>query len=128
MVPAEYIKPVQQGIIEAMSNGVLAGYPVVDVKAELYDGSYHDVDSSEMAFKIAGSMAFQEGNDRHYTILSDSPSSNYDKLEPIMLKIIKSITPKTQQKPPIGEFDNSSNNTDVGDKSNKKQPSFMTSK
>ena len=52
VVPSEYIKPVEQGIIEALNNGVLAGYPVVDVKAELYDGSYHDVDSSEMAFKI----------------------------------------------------------------------------
>ena len=61
VIPQEYIKPVEEGIKEAMSNGVLAGYPVVDIKAELYDGSYHDVDSSEMAFKIAGSMALQEG-------------------------------------------------------------------
>ena len=61
VVPSEYIKPVEEGIKEAMNNGVIAGYPVVDVKAELYDGSYHDVDSSEMAFKIAGSMALQEG-------------------------------------------------------------------
>src|SRR5580698_1681737 len=61
VVPGEYIKPVEQGIVEAMSNGVIAGYPVVDIKAELYDGSYHEVDSSEMAFKIAGSIAFQEG-------------------------------------------------------------------
>ncbi len=60
VVPREYIKPVDEGIKEAMLNGVLAGYPVVDIKAKLYDGSYHDVDSSEMAFKIAGSMAFQE--------------------------------------------------------------------
>jgi elongation factor G len=59
-IPREYIKPVDEGIKEAMLNGVLAGYPVVDVKARLYDGSYHDVDSNEMAFKIAGSMAFQE--------------------------------------------------------------------
>jgi elongation factor G len=61
VVPGEYIKPVEQGIIEAMQNGVIAGYPVVDIKAELYDGSYHDVDSSEMAFKIAGSMAIDTG-------------------------------------------------------------------
>ena len=61
VVPSEYIKPVEQGIEEAMANGVIAGYPVVDVKAELYDGSYHEVDSNEMAFKIAGSMALQEG-------------------------------------------------------------------
>jgi elongation factor G len=60
-VPQEYIKPVKQGIEEAMGNGVIAGYPVVDISAELYDGSYHDVDSNEMAFKIAGSMALQEG-------------------------------------------------------------------
>ena len=59
-VPKEYIKPIDQGIQEAMEGGVLAGYPMVDVKVELYDGSYHDVDSNEMAFKIAGSMAFKE--------------------------------------------------------------------
>ncbi|WP_129600970.1 elongation factor G [Anaerophilus nitritogenes] len=59
-IPREYIQHVDAGIQEAMKNGVLAGYPVVDVKVELYDGSYHEVDSSEMAFKIAGSMAFKE--------------------------------------------------------------------
>ena len=59
-IPKEYIKPVDEGIREAMNAGVLAGYPVVDVKIELIDGSYHDVDSSERAFKIAGSMAFKE--------------------------------------------------------------------
>ena len=59
-IPKEYIKPVDEGIQGAMQTGVLAGYPVVDVKATLYDGSYHEVDSSEMAFKIAGSMAFKE--------------------------------------------------------------------
>jgi len=59
-IPKEYIGPIEQGITEALENGVLAGYPVVDVKVELVDGSYHDVDSSEMAFKIAGSMAFKE--------------------------------------------------------------------
>ena len=61
VVPREYIKPVEQGIREAANTGVLAGYPVIDFKATLYDGSYHEVDSSEMAFKIAGSMAFKEG-------------------------------------------------------------------
>ncbi len=61
VVPKEYIKPVDQGIQEAMNSGVLAGYPVVDVKVTLYDGSYHEVDSSEMAFKVAGSMAFKAG-------------------------------------------------------------------
>jgi elongation factor G len=60
VIPTEYIPAVQQGIKEALENGVKAGYPMVDVKVELIDGSYHDVDSSEMAFKIAGSMALQE--------------------------------------------------------------------
>lgn len=60
-VPKEYVGPVENGVKEALGNGVIAGYPVVDVKVTLYDGSYHDVDSSEMAFKIAGSMALQEG-------------------------------------------------------------------
>ncbi len=60
-VPREYIQPVENGIVEAMETGVLAGYPVVDLKAELYDGSYHEVDSSEMAFKVAASMAFKDG-------------------------------------------------------------------
>jgi len=59
-VPNEFIPPIQKGIVEAMENGVLAGYPLVDMSATLYDGSYHDVDSSEMAFKIAGSMALQD--------------------------------------------------------------------
>ncbi len=63
-IPKEYIKPVDEGIREAMGSGVLAGYPVVDVKVELVDGSYHDVDSSERAFKIAGSMAFKEAMKR----------------------------------------------------------------
>lgn len=60
-VPREYIGPVDQGIQGAMEAGILAGYPVVDVKVELYDGSYHEVDSSEMAFKVAASMAFKDG-------------------------------------------------------------------
>jgi elongation factor G len=61
VVPREYIPAVDKGVQEAMNNGVIAGYPVVDVKVTLYDGSYHDVDSNEMAFKIAGSMCFKEG-------------------------------------------------------------------
>ncbi|MPW25030.1 elongation factor G [Alkalibaculum sp. M08DMB] len=60
-IPKEFIGPVDQGIREALDNGVLAGYPVLDIKVTLLDGSYHDVDSSEMAFKIAGSMAFKDG-------------------------------------------------------------------
>jgi elongation factor G len=61
VVPKEYIPAVDKGVKEQMENGVLAGYPLVDVKVTLFDGSYHDVDSSEMAFKIAGSMCFKEG-------------------------------------------------------------------
>ena len=61
VVPKEYVKPVEEGIREAAESGILAGYPVIDFKATLVDGSYHDVDSSEMALKIAGSMAFKEG-------------------------------------------------------------------
>jgi len=74
VVPKEYIKPVDQGIKEAMEGGVLAGYEMVDVKATLYDGSYHEVDSNEMAFKIAGSMAFKEAARKASPVL----------LEPVM--------------------------------------------
>lgn len=59
-IPKEYIKPIDQGIQEALTRGILAGYPIDDVRIELYDGSYHDVDSSEMAFGIVGAMAFQD--------------------------------------------------------------------
>ena len=74
VVPKEYIKPIEEGIREAAETGVLAGYPVIDFKATLVDGSYHEVDSSEMAFKIAGSMAFKEGCKQAKSVL----------LEPIM--------------------------------------------
>lgn len=74
VIPKEYVTPVDKGIQEQMENGVIAGFPVVDVKVTLYDGSYHDVDSSEMAFKIAGSMAFKEGAKKGRPVL----------LEPIM--------------------------------------------
>jgi elongation factor G len=60
-IPREYISSVDKGIQEALESGIIAGYPVVDVKVELIDGSYHDVDSSEMAFKVAGSMAIKNG-------------------------------------------------------------------
>ncbi|ANY74205.1 translation elongation factor G [Paenibacillus ihbetae] len=73
-VPREYIAPAQQGIEEQMKNGVLAGFPIVDVKATIVDGSYHDVDSNEMAFKIAGSMALKAAKDKCQPVL----------LEPIM--------------------------------------------
>jgi elongation factor G len=81
-VPKEYVKPVQEGIREAAESGTLAGYPVLDFKATLYDGSYHDVDSSEMAFKIAASMAFKDANKKAGPIL----------LEPIMK--VEVTTPK----------------------------------
>lgn len=74
VIPQEFIKPINKGIEEATSTGVLAGYPVVDVKATVYDGSFHDVDSSEAAFKIAGSLAFKEAMRRAKPII----------LEPIM--------------------------------------------
>jgi len=81
-VPKEFIKPIDQGIKEAMEGGVLAGYEMVDVKATLYDGSYHDVDSSEMAFKIAGSMAFKEAARKASPVL----------LEPVMS--VEVVTPE----------------------------------
>jgi elongation factor G len=74
VVPKEYIKPTEQGILEALQGGVLAGYEIVDVKATLFDGSYHDVDSNEMAFRIAGSMAFKEAARKAAPVL----------LEPVM--------------------------------------------
>ena len=74
-VPREYIKPVENGIRETLENGIIAGYPMIDVKATLYDGSYHDVDSNEMAFKTAGSLAIKEAARKAAPIL----------LEPIML-------------------------------------------
>ena len=70
-IPQEYIEPVNQGIQGAMQNGILAGYPVVDCKVTLYDGSYHEVDSSEMAFKIAGSMAFKEAMKKADPVLTE---------------------------------------------------------
>jgi elongation factor G len=81
-VPKEYINPVVNGIQDAMRNGVLAGYPVVDVKAKLFDGSYHDVDSDEISFKVAGSIAFKQGALKANPIL----------LEPMMS--VEVITPE----------------------------------
>jgi elongation factor G len=82
VVPKEYIPAVSAGIREAMRNGVVAGFPVVDIKAKLYDGSYHDVDSDEISFKVAGSMAFKEGAKKAKPIL----------LEPIME--VEVVTPE----------------------------------
>jgi elongation factor G len=81
-IPKEFIKPIEQGIKEALETGVLAGYPTTGVHVELYDGSYHDVDSSEMAFKIAGSMAFQDAAKKARPVL----------LEPIMR--VEVVVPK----------------------------------
>ena len=81
-IPKEFIKPVEKGVIEAMDKGVLAGYPIVDVEVTLFDGSFHDVDSSEFAFKIAGSMAFQAAAKRAKVVI----------LEPIMK--IEIVTPE----------------------------------
>ena len=81
-VPREYIPAVSAGIQEAMRNGVIAGFPVVDIKAKIYDGSYHDVDSDEISFKVAGSIAFKEGAKKAKPIL----------LEPIM--DVEVVTPE----------------------------------
>ncbi|KAB2856220.1 MAG: elongation factor G, partial [Bauldia sp.] len=81
-IPTEYIPSVEQGIEEALASGVKAGYPMVDVRVELIDGSYHDVDSSEMAFKVAGSMALQEGARKASPVL----------LEPVMS--VEVVTPE----------------------------------
>jgi elongation factor G len=91
-VPREYIPAVQKGIVEAMESGGLAGYPVVDIKVALVDGSYHDVDSSEMAFKIAGSMAFKEGTQKAGPIL----------LEPIMW--VETVVPEDYVGDVVGDF------------------------
>jgi elongation factor G len=92
VIPGEYIKPIEQGIVEAMANGVLAGYPVVDIRVELFDGSYHEVDSSEMAFKIAGSMALQEGVKKANPVL----------LEPVMKVVV--VTPEEFMGDVIGDL------------------------
>lgn len=92
VVPSEYIPAVRKGIEEAMANGVIAGYPVVDVKVELYDGSYHEVDSNEMAFSIAGSMGFQAG------VKKASPTL----LEPVMKVVV--VTPEDFMGDVIGDL------------------------
>jgi elongation factor G len=92
VVPKEYIKPVDQGMHEAMEGGILAGYEMVDVKATLYDGSYHEVDSSEMAFKIAGSMAFKEAARKGSPVL----------LEPVMA--VEVVVPEEYMGDIIGDL------------------------
>jgi elongation factor G len=91
-IPKEFIKPIDQGIREAMTTGVLAGYPMDDVKIELFDGSYHDVDSSEMAFKIAGSMAFKDAAKRAHPVL----------LEPVMR--VEVVVPEEYMGDVIGDI------------------------
>jgi elongation factor G len=92
VIPKEYIRPVEQGIKEAMRNGVLAGYPVEDVKVRLFDGSFHAVDSSEMAFKIAGSMAFKEAARKADPVI----------LEPIMT--VEVVTPEEYMGDVMGDL------------------------
>ena len=92
VVPKEYIGAVDKGVQEQMENGVIAGYPVVDAKVTLYDGSYHDVDSSEMAFKIAGSMGFKEGAKKANPVL----------LEPIMK--VEVVTPEEYMGDVMGDL------------------------
>jgi elongation factor G len=91
-VPREFVKPIEQGIKEAMETGPLAGYPVTGVAVELYDGSYHDVDSSEIAFKIAGSMAFQDATKRAHPVL----------MEPVMA--VEVVTPEEYMGEVIGDI------------------------
>jgi elongation factor G len=91
-IPKEFIKPIEKGIVEAMEGGILAGYPVVDVRVEVTDGSYHDVDSSEMAFKIAGSMGFKEGAAKARPVL----------LEPVMK--VEVVTPDEFMGDVIGDL------------------------
>jgi elongation factor G len=92
VVPKEYIPAVDKGIQEQMKNGVIAGFPVVDVKVTIFDGSYHDVDSNEMAFKIAGSMGFKAGAAQASPVL----------LEPIMK--VEVITPEDYMGDVIGDL------------------------
>ena len=91
-IPKEFIKPIDQGIKEALTRGILAGYPIDDVRIVLYDGSYHDVDSSEMAFKIAGSMAFQDAAKKAKPVL----------LEPVMR--VEVVVPKDYMGDVMGDL------------------------
>jgi elongation factor G len=91
-VPREYIPAVEKGVREACETGVIAGYPVVDAKITLFDGSYHDVDSNEMAFKIAGSLGFKEGFMKARPVL----------LEPIMK--VEVVTPEEYSGDVIGDL------------------------
>jgi len=91
-IPREYIQPTNQGIQSALDSGVLAGYPTVDVKASLVDGQYHDVDSSEMAFKVAGQMAFKKAAEMAKPVI----------LEPIMA--VEVVTPEDYMGDVMGDL------------------------
>ena len=91
-VPKEYIPAVEKGVEEALKNGINAGYPVVDIKVSIFDGSYHEVDSNEMAFKIAGSMGFKEGCKKANPVI----------LEPIM--DVEVVTPEDYMGDVIGDL------------------------
>jgi elongation factor G len=108
-VPREYWNAVEKGIKEALDNGILAGYPVVDIKAILYDGSYHEVDSSEMAFKIAGSMGFKEAARKAKPII----------LEPIMN--VEVVTPEEYMGDVIGDINSRRGKIQTMDKRGKAQ-------
>jgi elongation factor G len=92
VIPKEYVPAINKGIQEQMENGIIAGFPVVDVKVSLFDGSYHDVDSNEMAFKIAGSMCFREGAEAANPVL----------LEPIMK--VEVVTPENYMGDVVGDI------------------------
>jgi elongation factor G len=92
VVPREYISAVDKGVREQLENGVIAGYPLVDIKVTLYDGSYHDVDSNEMAFKLAGSLALREGAQEASPVL----------LEPLMK--VEVVTPEDYMGDVMGDL------------------------
>jgi elongation factor G len=92
VIPKEFIKPIEQGIKEALENGPLAGFPVTGVEVDLYDGSFHDVDSSEIAFKIAGSMAFQDASKKARPVI----------MEPIMA--VEVVTPEDYMGAVVGDI------------------------
>jgi elongation factor G len=92
VIPKEFIPSVEKGIRESLANGAVAGYPVIDIKVTLFDGSFHDVDSSEMAFKIAGSMCFREGIRNAQPVL----------LEPIMK--VEVVTPEDHMGDVVGDL------------------------
>lgn len=92
VIPQEFIKPINKGVEEASQTGVLAGYPVVDIKATVYDGSFHDVDSSEAAFRVAGSLAFKEAMRKAKPVI----------LEPVMKVVV--ITPEVSMGDIVGDI------------------------